>query len=368
MPVNAGALAPRYDTGVTFEFDETTIPVAPDEILDVAAVSAIPSAWLVTTRTGRLIRIERQDASEIGQVTLPIEKPQSSSARNQHTPRLYASGNGRFVAVVNDYGRRGVIYDTLTERATLELDGGEYYSGTVPFSFCFIERDGRTLAVHRTDWNRLDVSDAESGSLLTRREAPESHGDEHYLDYFHGRLLASPNGHYVVDDGWIWHPIGVPTTWNVAAWLNENIWESEDGATRLELCARVWYWDHAMCWLDDNRVVIGGIGEHGLGTDRAPKGVLDGARVFCLDERAPWQTEVYSGDGAREVLAFEGPSGRFFGEGDRLFAASDRGLEIWDVTTGSRLGEVASFVPSRQHRSGRELIERSGSVLRRWLY
>jgi hypothetical protein len=48
-------------------------------------------------------------------------------------------------------------------------DGGNYYAETVPFSFAFAVVRGREVAIHRTAWNRLDVSDPSTGKLLTAR-------------------------------------------------------------------------------------------------------------------------------------------------------------------------------------------------------
>jgi len=63
----------------------------------------------------------------------------------------------------------------------------------------------------------------------------------HYLDYFHGALHVNPKGSHVLDDGWIWHPLGVPTTWSLQRWVTENPWESEDGPSKLDTCARNYY-------------------------------------------------------------------------------------------------------------------------------
>jgi hypothetical protein len=194
--------------------------------------------------------------------------------------------------------------DLRSGKATLPLDGGDYHPETVPFSFAFAESQGQIVAIHRTAWNRLDISDASSGRLLTER-GPTSykHGEarpQHYLDYFHGRLYLSPGGTRILDDGWVWHPVGIPIVWSLERWLSENRWESEDGPTRKEVCAREYYWDHGIAWLDENRVAIGGIGD-----DDAE--MIAGARIFDITStgragrrwRSDWQW-------AREITAFAG--------------------------------------------------------------
>lgn len=131
------------------------------------------------------------------------------------SPHLHASADGAFAAVVNDYGRFGEVLDLTTGRATLALDGGDYNEETVPFSLAFARHGDATVVVHRTDWNRLDVSDARTGELLTARP---SDAPEHKLDYFHGALYLSPGGSRILDDGWIWHPVGFPAVWSLDRW------------------------------------------------------------------------------------------------------------------------------------------------------
>jgi len=116
---------------------------------------------------------------------------------------------------------------------------------TVPFSFGFASWQGRVVVIHRTAWNRLDVSDASTGQFLSERgptgyQAGEQR-PQHYLDYFHGALYLSPKGTRILDDGWVWHPVGIPAVWSVEQWLSGKVWESEDGETRREVCARTYY-------------------------------------------------------------------------------------------------------------------------------
>src|SRR5262249_44448040 len=159
--------------------------------------------------------------------------------------------------------------------------------------------------IHRTAWNRLDLSDPASGRLLTER-GPTSfrRGEErpeHYLDYFHGALYLSPQNRFVLDDGWVWHPVGIPRVWSLERWISDNVWESEIGAARLRLCARDYYWDHGMAWIDDARVAVGGIGDVDIE-------MIDGARIFDIpppggpDDGRPTERRE-----SRELIAFAGP-------------------------------------------------------------
>ena len=63
------------------------------------------------------------------------------------------------------------------------------------------------------------VSDPSTGELLTEG-GPASYetGEEwpkHDLDDFHGALNVCPDGPRIADDGWIWQPNGVVSTWSI---------------------------------------------------------------------------------------------------------------------------------------------------------
>ena len=113
---------------------------------------------------------------------------------------LACSPEGAFVCLTQTLGTVGVVIESSSGRRTLRLQRGDYHSDVSPFSAAFVVHNGRPLLIHATDWNRLDISDPATGELLTER-SPTSYetGEEpppHYLDYFHGRLVVSPNSEY----------------------------------------------------------------------------------------------------------------------------------------------------------------------------
>jgi hypothetical protein len=320
---------------------------------------------LMLTVSGTIIRWDADTGEwdQLGSVDVPAEpdfKPPWYG--NVLKRRLHASGDGNFAAVVNDYGRYGQVMDLRSGKVTLTLDGGQYYPETVPFSFAFAEARGRVVAVHRTDWNRLDVSDASTGELLTdrptRRQGQER--PEHYLDYFHGALYLSPRGTYIADDGWFWHPLGIPRVWSLDCWLSENVWESEDGPTKIKLCARNYYWGHGVSWIDERYIAIEGIGD-----DDAL--MIDGVRIFDLT----LSSDVHhfpdlDTSRAHEFKAFPGPAGVFFSDGMRLFSSDSTGLSRWDIGDGARTGLILNFWPTRHHRGANELIQLIDDTIVRW--
>lgn len=341
---------------INCDFQRTNLPEDVGKIVDIAPILVDSSStWLLLAEDGLISRFDANTGvwNRLASTSLDSEPDHDPWCDHILTRRMYCSPNGDFAAIVNDYGRYGQIIDLRTGNVTLALDGGDdNYSETVPFSFAFAKVAGRVVAVHRTDWNRLDVSDPSNGSLLTAR-GPTSytHSEErpaHYLDYFHGSLRISPDGGRIVDDGWVWHPLGAVTTWSIEPWVSTNVWESEDGPTLKGLCVRGYYWDHALTWLDENRIAVGGLGDD-------DNEMIDGVRIFDLSlgsvDGVFWTSDCC------ERIAFAGPAGVFFSDGKYLFSADQNGLSRWDVSDGSRTGFLDGFKPTHHHTGAGELVE-----------
>ncbi|GAA1619541.1 hypothetical protein GCM10009828_054740 [Actinoplanes couchii] len=319
---------------------DSPLPAGLGPILDFAALPSVggESRWLLLTESGWLVRF---DATAARPDECAVVREHGVAVEEEKARlRLHVSADGRFAAVANDFGRYGAVLDLDTGETTLSLDGGDYHPEQVPFSVAFAVHAGRTVVVHRTAWNRLDVSDAQTGALLTARTTDDS------LGYFHGALYVSPNGRWIADDGWVWHPVGSPSVWDLRAWLGGNVGESEDGPSLRSLTSRDYYWNAPMCWIGDDLLAVSGIGPDDVS-------MLAGVQIF----------DAASGTGQH---TFAGPRSALFASGGRLFAVAPDGLEIWDPTTGDRTGRIPGFSPSRRHPGTAELAEIRDGVLRRW--
>jgi hypothetical protein len=367
LPACEGCVARRTDDrGPVAWRGEPGIPVRPEPLdatvvdvptpitaIDVAPVASdARSTWLLLAADGQIGRFDADSLAWkiLARSTVPDEPDHRPWAGHRLRRRLYACPSGRFVAVVNDHGHHGQLIDLGTGRVTLTLRGGDYHPETVPFSLTFAQHRGRTVVIHRTDWNRLDITDAATGRLLTER-SPTSYRrgqprPEHYLDYFHGALHRSPGGRWLADDGWVWHPVGVPSVWDLHRWLDDNAWESENGPSRRQLCWRDYHWTTPMCWVGENLLAISGIGSDG-------EAMLAGVRIF----------DVTTGV---EVITFAGPTGPLFADAHRLYAAAPHGLTVWDPATGERTGTVPGFIPTSRHPGTGELATIGDRALRRW--
>jgi hypothetical protein len=362
-------LAPVAEPVRTYEVPATSAPM-----IDLAYALAI-DCWFGLCADGVIVRLSRDWSAAVAVATVDVVVKPDEESRIGQVPhlRLEVSWSGRFAAVVVDFGQGGVVVDLAHGSVTARLDGGDYNTWTVPLSMAFTQLDGRDILVHRSEWNRLDLMDPATGDSLSNRSTPKrataADSPDHYLDYFHGRLVVSPDGRHVVDDGWIWHPVGVPVVWDLHRWLTQNCWESEDGDSRRSLGSREYYWNHGICWLDNGRVVVEGIGND-------DELMVDGVIIYDIDraaagivERPPGMLRPEIGTllpSGEIVQAIAGPAGVLFASGHQLFSANDAGLSIWSVETEARFGFIPGFNPRYQDRVNGDLVALDSHSIHVW--
>ena len=141
--------------------------------------------------------------------------------------RLYA--HGPWVCVTERFGVNASLINTTTG-AVRGLSRTDYHSDVSSYSIGFLDRDGRTLLIAQTQWNRLDVFDAETGANLTEREVSirdagrrneqgKVYDRTNYIDYFHSLLLVSPDARHFLSNGWVWSPVDVVRVFSAEAFL-----------------------------------------------------------------------------------------------------------------------------------------------------
>lgn len=260
---------------------------------------------------------------------------------------LHLSRDGKLAAVAQEgHGLRALIIDLETGAQLMELVRDTYCCEHSTHSIAFVDHDGRTLVVHATQWNRLDVHDPRTGVCLTARDSPVYARGEpsppHYLDYFHCGLFVSPDQRRIVDNGWVWQPDGVITTWRIDDWVTKNAWESEDGPSKKQLLWRG-EWDEPMCWIDDTHVAIWGYGQ---------------------DQRLVAAVRIFDADAGTQVRWFPGPRGELVF--DRVLVSLDAsGAAVWNVERGTRLCADTGVSPTRYHPSAKTLIRFDGHEIHR---
>jgi hypothetical protein len=306
--------------------EELAVPDLPALCDLQALLGADRSRWLGLTSDASLVEIDADTRSirAVVRVAEWVDVVQPLV--------LHVSTDARFAAVANPHGTRGAIVELATGRVTMPIERENYHAEHSEFPLAFVSRGGRTLIVHSPAWNRLDISDAATGELLTRRDSPESRRGErsaHYLDYFHCSLAVSPHHHRIADAGWVWAPMGVVVAWSLDDWLDINVWESEDGPSRSSFCARDYHWNGPMCWLDDRRLAVWG---YGADDEWLVAGVV------IVDATTGAQERWFAGP----------PSGQLVHDGN-LFAIEPGRVSVWNVAAGARLLEAAMPGQPRYH-------------------
>jgi hypothetical protein len=157
---------------------EVRLPSKTGAIVDVAPISVGRATWLLLDDAGRIGEWDHRTGAyrQLATTTVPDESSREPWNGHGVRRRLTASVDGAFAAVVNDYGRFGEVLDMGTGGVTLTLDGGGYYEDTVPFSLAFARHGDATVVVHRTDWNRLEVSATQWRASAGRRPRRRSSG------------------------------------------------------------------------------------------------------------------------------------------------------------------------------------------------
>jgi hypothetical protein len=253
---------------------------------------------------------------------------------------LQVSRNGELAVVANTYGRKGIVLDLVTGKTTMNLLRDDEDSDVCVYPLAFVDLDDHLRLIHGTAWNRLDVSDAKTGILLTER-GPTSYSrdedrPEHYLNYFHSQLTLSPGQQFIADNGWVWHPLGVVSTWNVPRWLKKNVWESENGDSKMYLTVCDFFWDGPLCWLDDHRLAVWGYGQ-------AVGWMIPAVCIY----------DIFTGN--RDHW-FAGPNGSLVFD-DYLFSFDKKdGMSLWDIETGERLLCESGFCPVGYHHGAKEFL------------
>lgn len=348
------------------------IAAVPEELRPIVDLAAVPSPagaagvrWLVLSADGVLSVWQPVTGEVTSEVRLRFDHlrlpdvvgAEAGPKALQPWPRLHVSRCGTWAAVVQDRGRYGAVVETAGGSPRLMLDGGDYHPETVPFALAFAEHGGRTVVVHRSAWNRLDVTDPATGELLTARELADASAEdpEHYLDYFHGALYLSPDGTRLYDDGWVWQPLGVPAVWSLNAWLDGNPYESEDGPT-LIYNPDFEEWNEPVVWIREDRLAHRDAGE---GPHRPPA-------IVILD---PTATQPGYGGHLRIKTVRTLPdlaAGQYFTDGEHLLISTEAGLNAYDIDTGEQQFVIEGFRPTRQDPHTGTLIQIDGALAYTW--
>ena len=167
-----------------------------------------------------------------------------------------------YICVTERFGVNAALY-SLTSGTVRDLRREDYYCDVSSYSVGFLELNGRILLICQTQWNHLDIFDAETGENLTEREVYRRntgrktkegyplYDDKNYMDYFHSRLHISPDGKHFLSNGWHWHPLGQIYLFETAKFL--RTFETGSISTN---CIAPYNWDRPCTFIDNETFVI----------------------------------------------------------------------------------------------------------------
>lgn len=144
----------------------------------------------------------------------------------------------------------------------------DYHADVSSYSTGFLERDNKILFIHQTEWNRLDITDLESGELLTKRNIkieflPEKYNEEtktimkgerkeeNYLDYFHSNLHISPDKKSFLSNGWVWSPVD-----NIRYFEVEKFFEKYELSSIGIEYSNGYNWDRPCTYIDNDTFLV----------------------------------------------------------------------------------------------------------------
>ncbi|MDT7783923.1 MAG: hypothetical protein QOF58_2342 [Pseudonocardiales bacterium] len=285
------------------------------ELLSDRCLAPLPGDWLARTADG-LVAL---NAGLLCPPPLTVED-YGEEAWREAIPALHTSPDGRYAAVVNDYGNLGVVVDLASGEVVLSLDRDDVHTATTtPFPIGFLPGD-RVVAA--TEVCRLDVIDLGTGAVLTERETDFSE--------YHGRLTVSPCGRWFVDHRWVWHPDGAPTVVDVDEWLRTG---GDPEGTYLAF--RDYPWDQPVAW------PLPGIVAVQRTEDRYFEG--DGIEIYNVGQL---------GEPDEPPMALlPGVTGPMWAHDGALYVSGEAGFEGWDPERELRFGVVEGFRPIA-HRDG----------------
>jgi hypothetical protein len=156
-----------------------------------------------------------------------------------------ASRDGRFAVIYERLGTKGLV---LKDGKVLrEIDRSFYQADVYEYPVAlFHEPGGRLLLAHcPRDYCRIELEDAETGQSLTASDERQP------SDFFHSRLAASPRGKRLMSAGWVWHPVDVVASFDVARAIADPH-HLDRGDKMPHFRAEV----ASACWLDDDCIVV----------------------------------------------------------------------------------------------------------------
>ncbi|WP_217576271.1 hypothetical protein [Mesorhizobium sp. GbtcB19] len=227
-----------------------------------------------------------------------------------------ASPDGRFAVIYQRVGTKGLLLHD--GRILRELERSSYFADAYEYPVSlFNGPDGRVLLAHcPRDYRRIDLEDAETGLPLTES------ADRELSDFFHSRLAVSPDGQRLLSAGWVWHPLGLVVSFDVAQALTDPS-HLDDGQDLPPSFGPGLVEENSSCWLDDHHLAVA-------------VSVMPDRAAAERDEEPRSGMAVYDAIQRTCLQAFQldEPAGTIMALGERFVLSLYRHPKLIDLSTG----------------------------------
>ncbi|MFZ5442986.1 MAG: hypothetical protein ACOZQL_23470 [Myxococcota bacterium] len=297
--------------------------------------------WFFVTMAGRVLGFDLDDGATFFTAQLPfgfapLREPLPGGPPSAGVATVVTSRDGRFLAVVETWGRRGAVFDVARGVLLKELARGDYHPDVSGWAVAI--RDD--VLVVATEWNRLEAWRLPSCERL----APAS--DESELDYFWGLATLSPQQRSFASFGWHWHPVGTLRVVELERWLSSR---EDPPPMPFETVMADW-WDASVCWLDERRLVL--VGSEAKDDDWYMAS-QDGLLILDLETRAvdrflPGLVSRELAFDGRHLILLDQAETRAVALDGEVLARHDAGAHAWHpgTHTALRLPDAGSNVVS----------------------
>ena len=230
-----------------------------------------------------------------------------------------ASPDGRFAVIYERSGTKGLLlHDGQIVR---ELDRSFYHADAYEYPVAlFNDPDGRVLLAHcPKDYCRVELEEAETGRPLT------ASADRKPSDFFHSRLAASPHGKRLLSAGWLWHPVSLVVSFDVAQALADPRHLDDRGDLPSSFNPGLTE-ESSACWLDDDCIAVAASAEpkeDSVEGDAGPRLRPRGLAVYDVIKRTCLQ-----------AFQLDEPAGTILALGKRYVLSLYRHPKLVDLSTG----------------------------------
>ena len=118
--------------------------------------------------------------------------------------------NGQFAALYERFGTKCLLLKH--GQIVREINRSFYQAHVYDYPIAFLDNGSDPLRIIHcpSDYNTIQIEDFQTGEIITWK-------DDKPTDFFHSRLIVSPNNRWLLSAGWVWHPIDTLEVFDLSA-------------------------------------------------------------------------------------------------------------------------------------------------------